>query len=501
MSIFDKCKIEDELIDIVNTDKGSIKKRIARICERYYEADHDIKQYRIFYFNSEGELVEDTHRSNVKISHAFYTENVDTEVDHMLSKFSITSKISELDKELKKYFDFNFVKELHDMLEGTVKIGWSYMYSQLGSDFRTRFKNADGIRTIEVREKNTDEIIYFIYYYFYRIKQDNTVVTRIEVHDKEQTFYYILDNNNLREDDKVNINPRPHKVWNELVNGEIKTYGEGFGYFPFFRLDNNQKQISGLKPIKALIDDYDLMSCGLSNNLQDVQEAIYVVKGFQGSDLSELQTNLRTKKIIGVPAGENTGLDIKTIDIPYEARKTKLELDEKNIYRFGMSFNAAQSGDGNITNIIIKSRYTLLELKCNKLAIRLRAFLEDLIKIVLNEINQNNGTDYSIEDVEICLDREIPTNELDNANIEKTKAETKQLEINILLSLTSQLPQEKLIQEICNLLDIDYLEIEEQVQEIIDENKIDLNKASEKLMNNNDNTEAQITDGTTPIVE
>lgn len=187
------------------------------------------------------------------------------------------------------------------------------------------------------------------------------------------------------------------------------------------------------------------------------------------------------------------GLDIKTIDIPYEARKTKLELDEKNIYRFGMSFNAAQSGDGNITNIVIKSRYTLLELKCNKLAIRLRAFLEDIIKIVLNEINQNNGTDYSLEDVEICLDREIPTNEADNAEIENKHAMTKQTEINTLLSLFSCLPKEKLIQEICNLLDIDYSEIEVEVKQIIQENKTDLNQASENLLNSqtDDNMEIE----------
>lgn len=83
--------------------------------------------------------------------------------------------------------------------------------------------------------------------------------------------------------------------------------------------------------------------------------------------------NVKVKKHIGVDA--DGGVDIKTVDIPYEARKVKLELDEKNIYRFGMGFNSAQLGNGNITNIVIKSRYALLDLESNKLEIRLKQFL------------------------------------------------------------------------------------------------------------------------------
>ena len=56
-------------------------------------------------------------------------------------------------------------------------------------------------------------------------------------------------------------------------------------------------------------------------------------------------------EIIGVePDGD---VDIKTIDLPYQARMNKLEVDEKNIYRFGMGFNSSQMGDGNITNTAV----------------------------------------------------------------------------------------------------------------------------------------------------
>lgn len=165
--------------------------------------------------------------------------------------------------------------------------------------------------------------------------------------------------------------------------------------------------------------------------------------------------------------------------MPYEARKTKLELDEKNIYKFGMGFNASQTGDGNITNIVIKSRYTLLDLKCNKLEKYLRSFLKPMIQIALDEINEQYGTNYTMKDVEICLEREIPTNEKDNAEIEKYKAETKQIEINIILDAASKLDDETIIRALCDILDIDY----EEIKDKIEVDRIDLSQASQKIEN------------------
>ena len=215
--------------------------------------------------------------------------------------------------------------------------------------------------------------------------------------------------------------------------------------------------MSGLKAVKALIDDYDLMACGLSNNLQDIGEGLYVVKGFQGADLDEMIQNIRVKKHIGL--NTNGDVDIKTIDIPYEARKVKLELDEKNIYRFGMGFNSAQLGDGNITNIVIKSRYALLDLKCNKLEIRLKQFLRQLLKVVLAEINEEFESDYQMKDVKIVFEREVMTNAQDNAQIELTDAQKQNQQINTLMVAANLLDDETVLKAICEILDIDYDEV------------------------------------------
>lgn len=213
------------------------------------------------------------------------------------------------------------------------------------------------------------------------------------------------------------------------------------------------------------------------NNLVDFDTPIHIVKGFQGDNLDELQTNLKTKKIIGVePDG---GIDIQTVDIPYQARLAKLELDDKNIYRFGMGFNSSQIGDGNITNVVIKSRYALLDLKCNKLAKRLKAFLKKIVKVVIDEINNDNDTAYKASDVYFNIKPEVITNAADNASIEKTKAETKQIIINTLLAVASKFDDETLMKALCDILEIDY----EEIKDKLPKNPLDLNAASEALAN------------------
>lgn len=189
-----------------------------------------------------------------------------------------------------------------------------------------------------------------------------------------------------------------------------------------------------------------------------------MINGFQGDNLDELQTNLKTKKIIGVDEGG--GLEIKTVDVPYQARKTKADEDEKNIYRFGMGFNSSQMGDGNITNVVIRSRYTLLELKAGKLEKRLKRFLKGIIKPVLDEINAVNGTDYQYSDVQIKFDHIIPTNEQENVQNAYTEAQTEQMRINSILNAATVIGDEETLKAICGILDLEFDELNGQLEKL-----------------------------------
>lgn len=452
---------EQEIRYFISDDAGSQRKRKAREAQRYYEGEHDILNYRMFYYNSDGELVEDTTRSNIKISHPFFTELVDQQVQYMLSGDDsfVRSDVEGLQSKLDEYFDEDFKAELTDLLTGTITKGFDYLFAYQNEHDRLAFQYADSLGVIEVRAKDTDDNCnYVIYWYIDRIAKNNKVIKRIQVWDDEKTTYYVQnDEGGIDLDESIDINPRPHVIYER----DNSLYYKPFGFIPFFRLDNNKKQISNLKAIKGIIDDYDIMSCGLSNNLADFDHPLHVVRGFEGDNLDELSQNLKTKKTIGVDS--EGGVEVHTVDIPYQARLTKMEQDEKNIYRFGMGFNSAQIGDGNITNIVIKSRYALLDLKCNKLEIKLKQFLKKIVKVVIDEINKKNNSAYKVEDVWFDFKREVMTNASDNAQIYKTEAETKQIEINTILGLHGVIDDKNVIKSICDVLELDYEEVKNNI--------------------------------------
>lgn len=457
----------DQIKEIIDNDITSDKKTYARIGERYYEADHDIKRYRFFYYDEDGQLVEDKTRSNVKIPHPFFTELVDQTTQYILSGDKIVlSKDSKLQGYMDKYFNNNdtFMSELSDALTDCQIKGWSYMYAYKDSNDRMAFSAADSLGVIEVRAKGTDDgCAYTIYTYIDRTDKGHKAIKRIQVWDDKQTYYYVqVDDGEVVIDDSEPVNPKPHILYEKDGDKNRLTYFEDFGYIPFFRLDNNKKQHSSLKPVKPLIDDYDLMASSLSNNLIDFDHPIYAVKGFQGDNYSELSRNIRTKKMIGV--GEGGELEIKTIDVPYQARQAKLELDEKNIYRFGMGLNMSGLKDTSATtNIAIKAMYSLLDLKANKLEKNLKKLLRKLVEIVIDEINTANGTAYQSEDVSFEFTHEIMSNAQENAQIALTEAQTKQAEINTILNVAAMFDDETIVKAICDWLDIDYEEIKDKL--------------------------------------
>ena len=470
---------KDEIKRFIDKDKISKRKQAARVGQRYYEADHDIKDYRTFYYDADGVLVEDKHRTNVKIAHPFFTELVDQATDYLLSgKHNIVrSDLPELKKELDKYFDDCFKQELGEVVSHIQIHGFAYLYRYKGGDMRSKFAFADGLGVIEIDGRFASDKKDYIIYYYGDVEIDNDFneqpITRVQVWSKTATHYFVLRSDELEKDKDVKINPRPHIVYKKGA----KLLGDIFGNIPFYRVDNNKKKSSDIHQIKALIDDYDLHACSLTNDIQDFNSAIYLVKGFQGEKLDELITNIKTKKVVGTP--ENGDLQVKTIAIPYEARKIKLEQDEKAIYKFGNGFNSEQVGGGNLTNVVVKSRYANLDLKCNRIERSVRRLMRNIIQIALGEINKKMSSGYTLNDVYMVFERNFISNDLDNAEIAQRQANTRKTNIDTLLNLTEILGEQKVLDLVGDELDIDTTMIQLDTMQTA---KADLTAASGALL-------------------
>lgn len=461
-----------EIKRFIDDDSASEKKKHAAVGQRYYEADHDILRSRLFYYNADGVLVEDKYRSNIRIPHPFFTELADQLSAYMLSfdenPIQAKENAEGLQEHLDAYFDDAFWSEIGELLTGTYTKGFEYLYAYKNANNRLTFETADSMGVVEVRETDTDDgCKYVIYWYIDRIEKGRKPIKRIQVWDDKGTSFFVQSGSGkIRPDESAPVNPRPHVVFTDEKTG--KKMGYGLGYIPFWRLDYNLKQFSGLRPIKALIDDYDLMQCGLSNNLTDFDTPLHVVTGYNAENLNELQTNLKTKKIIGVDAEGD--VQVRTVDVPYEARKAKADEDEKNIYRFGMGLNMLGLKDTSATtNMAIRAAYTLLDLKARKLGQRLRGLLNQIVKVVLAEINQEHGKDFQLSDIRYEFAPNIDTNEAENIQNEKARAETQQIQVNTILNIAANVGDEQTLKALCEVMDWKYEELKGQVEKMQEE--------------------------------
>lgn len=145
----------EEIKRFIDSDKSSEKKQRAQKGLRYYEGEHDIKSYKMYYIDGDGKLQEDKMRSNIKIPHPFFTELVDQQVQYMLSsdKPFMRSDDEKLQALLDDYFGDEFKTELQECLTGCIAKGFENMYAYKSESGKSRFMTADSMGVVEVRER------------------------------------------------------------------------------------------------------------------------------------------------------------------------------------------------------------------------------------------------------------------------------------------------------------------------------------------------------------
>lgn len=450
----------------VAQDRRSSAKRLAREGVDYYNYKHDILNNRIFYIDDNDVIQEDRNASNVKIPHAFFTELVDQKVQYLLSNpIEVVTEDEQLQEYLKEYYTDEFQLLLQEVVEGFSQKGFEYLFARTNAEDKLCFQISDSVKTFTVYDDyNAPQKI--VRYYDKEVYRDGKTetVTHVEIWDSEKVYYFVTDKHGrFTLDTNRELNPRPHVIAKTEDGTVLK---RSYDRLPFFRVSNNRNETTDLEPIKALIDDYDLMACYLSNNLQDFSEAIYVVKGFRGDDLSKLRQNIKAKKTVGV--ADTGGVDIRTVEIPVEARKTKLEIDRQAIYKFGMGFDSTQIGDssGNVTNVAIQSGYALLNMKCNKAEVRLRTLLAWVNELVIEDINRRYGTSYKVTDIaEILMERETMTDKKENAEIELIEEQIRLTLIQSILAVAPRLDDESALKLICEQFELDWEEVKYLIEE------------------------------------
>lgn len=171
-------------------------------------------------------------------------------------------------------------------------------------------------------------------------------------------------------------------------------YKHDFGEVPFIPFCNNTEGGNDLDDIKELIDAYDKVYSGYLNDLEDIQEVVFVLSGYEGESLAEFLHKLKKYKTIKVD-GDDTGkggLDTLTIDIPVEAREKMLSMTRKAIFEQGMGIDPDPQNFGNSSGVALSYLYSLLELKAGLMETEFRSGFSRLVKAICRYLGNEPNT-------------------------------------------------------------------------------------------------------------
>jgi SPP1 family phage portal protein len=398
--------------DNAPTDTSIIQKLIeshdtSKMTEgvRYYENDGDIKR-RTITFYKDGEKVVDETKPNNKVAHGWHKLLVDQKQAYLVGNPIV---FQTEDKGLSEAIDEILGEDWDDTANELVLNAsnkgreWLHPYIDEEGNFDYVIIPAEQVIPI-YDESKKKKILGAIRYYMVGD------VLKVEYWDSKTVIYYEkTPHSELVMDVTVENNPDSHFYYGEQ--------GYGWEKVPFIEFKNNEKCKGDLHYYKDLIDDYDKTVSNVSNNLEEIQSLIYVLKGYEGTGLSEFMENLRYYKAIAVD-GDGSGVDTIQAEMPIATVDSHLNRQEDNIYTFGQGVNVKTDAFGNSpSGIALKFLFSLLDMKSSVLERKFKKSLEQLMWFLCEYLRMAGKGDFDYKTVKFLFDKSTLLNELEQADI------------------------------------------------------------------------------------
>lgn len=369
---------------------------------RYYMGENDI-QNRVIYTYQNDRPVEDKDAKNNKVSSGFHKLLVDQKVAYLAGK-PVTVGSKGDDSELLEVVTDTLSDDFEDIIPELIK-----NVSNKGREWLHPYIDADGIfdyiripkeEVIPIYDRSKQKkLLYIIRFY----AVDDTT-TKVEMWDKEQvTFYEIIDGD-IFFDVSEDINPASHFYYNGS--------GYGWGEVPFIEFMNNEERVGDLTFYKGYIDAYDLIVSDTLNTLEDMQSLIYILKGYEGTDLKGFNANLKRFKAIKVSGEDGSGVDTKQSEVPVNAVDSQLDRYTKNIFHFGQGADVSMDKFGNApSGVALRQLFQLLDMKASVMERKFTKGLKHFAWFLVEYINITEKKDHDYKDLTFTFNKSMLTNE------------------------------------------------------------------------------------------
>lgn len=380
--------------------------------QRYYYNENDILDRKQYYYK-DGVKTEDDTKANNRIPHNWHKLLVDQKVSYLVGQPPVL-QTEEGEKEYEDRLNLILAEEWHDNLtelgKNSSNKGTEWLHVYINEEGLFKFIIIPAEEVIPIYDTSLQENLEAVLRY-YLVEVNGKERIRVEWWTRETVTFYIQDNDgNFVLDDTEKPNPDYHYYYNDI--------GYGWTKVPFIEFPNNEERVSDLKFVKELIDAYDKNVSDLANNLDEVQEIITVLKGYEDTDLAEFKENLRYYKAIKVSGEQGSGVDKLELEIPVEARKEMLDRLEENIFLFGQGVNMKTDRFGNSpSGVALKFLYSLLDLKASIMERKFRKSIKRLLWFATEYINIIDKKNYDSTTVQVTFRKTMITNYKEDVEI------------------------------------------------------------------------------------
>lgn len=294
---------------------------------------------------------------------------------------------------LREIFEYNDEQGQNvELAKESSKVGVSYELHYVDNDGNPRFKIIDNIQAIPVYDDTLEEeLLYFIRYY----NDDIFDLQRrtVEVISSTETTTYAYSGETMSI-----VDVKPH----------------AYGMVPVSIYYNNAEELGDYELVVSLIDAYDKLASDAVNDFESFADAYLTLKGMDGTQPEDIAA-MREQRVLLLPENGEAAWLVKAINDTY-FQNTIANIDG-NIHKFSKVPNLMDAAfGGNLSGIAIK--YKLMGLE-NKVAVKESYFkrgLQRRIELISN-IMRLFGNDMGYLGMDIVFKRNIPTNELEAAQL------------------------------------------------------------------------------------
>lgn len=427
----------DNIIELIKKDLKL--KHDKYVADKYYKYDPKLKEdIKIDVVDNDGNLKTVVIDKGCNIYVNYFKMLVNQKIDYLLAKEpTIKSKLPYT------------ITTITDMLESLMlnaslhSTSWLHFYVENNRLDWIIIHDSEIIPIYDNYNKNIIEIIRY-----YQIDKETIKVEDWTLNGVDTALIKKEKINGVEQETIQALENMLHFETTESYQGKVinTTYGN-FKSIPFIPLFNNKDKLTDLDEIRDLIDYYNQISSGFIDNINKFQEAVTKLKGFSGDEknLKETMAKMKKYKAVGVP--QDGDIEYMVIEIPVEARKVLLDMLKDNIFLLGRGVDPNKLGDGNITNVVIKSRYANLDMKCNTTEKQLKLFYEKFINFINNYNSNNYDTTIECNKTLIINTSELITDCVSAIDLVVAKILSKQTLMKQIIWIADIEKEKKLIEE------------------------------------------------------